>query len=133
MGTMARFVAIVAIVVAGACRVPNAERTLPPNCGNGIIDPGEVCDDGNNVDGDGCAGKCRIESCGNRSTDDDVEGDDGNTDGHDACISCRNARCGGGYWWFGPEQCDDGNTNNNDGCLNNCTTARCGDFVVWTG
>jgi len=29
------------------------------DCGNGEIDPGEVCDDGNNVDGDGCAANCR--------------------------------------------------------------------------
>jgi cysteine-rich repeat protein len=30
-------------------------------CGDGILDPGEECDDGNNVDGDGCAADCTIE------------------------------------------------------------------------
>ena len=37
-------------------------------CGNGIIDPGEECDDGNNADGDGCQGNCfsRWEACPRR-------------------------------------------------------------------
>jgi len=30
-------------------------------CGNGIIEPGEECDDGNTVDGDGCSAACRNE------------------------------------------------------------------------
>ena len=29
-----------------------------PVCGDGILDGGEVCDDGNEVDGDGCARNC---------------------------------------------------------------------------
>src|SRR5438045_1398948 len=34
-------------------------------CGNGIIEPGEVCDDGNTRDGDGCSPDCKSnESCG---------------------------------------------------------------------
>src|SRR5438045_3287335 len=32
----------------------------PPSnlCGNHNVDPGETCDDGNNVDGDGCSATC---------------------------------------------------------------------------
>jgi len=30
-------------------------------CGNGILDPGEQCDDGNTVSGDGCSATCRSE------------------------------------------------------------------------
>ena len=30
-------------------------------CGDGILDPGESCDDGNNVDGDGCSATCALE------------------------------------------------------------------------
>src|SRR5690606_26013207 len=30
-------------------------------CGNGELDPGEVCDDGNAEPGDGCSGLCRVE------------------------------------------------------------------------
>jgi cysteine-rich repeat protein len=29
-----------------------------PLCGNGRLDPGETCDDGNRNDGDGCAALC---------------------------------------------------------------------------
>lgn len=39
---------------------PSACRTdcTVPVCGDGIVDGGEVCDDGNNTSGDGCAGDC---------------------------------------------------------------------------
>jgi len=33
----------------------------PTVCGNGIIDNGEKCDDGNLINGDGCSDKCKIE------------------------------------------------------------------------
>jgi cysteine-rich repeat protein len=39
--------------------------TLPPGCGNGQLDAGEQCDDGNLVDGDGCDGNCTLTGCGN--------------------------------------------------------------------
>ncbi|MFP4524195.1 MAG: DUF4215 domain-containing protein [Candidatus Woesearchaeota archaeon] len=32
-----------------------------PLCGNGFLDPGEECDDGNVVDGDGCSSSCEKE------------------------------------------------------------------------
>jgi cysteine-rich repeat protein len=32
-----------------------------PICGDGILDPGEECDDGNNEDGDGCSADCELE------------------------------------------------------------------------
>jgi cysteine-rich repeat protein len=40
---------------SSACRT----NCTIPRCGDGILDGGEVCDDGNNRDGDGCAGNCR--------------------------------------------------------------------------
>lgn len=30
-------------------------------CGNGVVEPGEECDDGNTSDGDGCSSECRYE------------------------------------------------------------------------
>jgi len=33
-------------------------------CGNGILEMGEQCDDGNNVSGDGCTSACRFEGAG---------------------------------------------------------------------
>jgi len=31
-------------------------------CGNGVLDPGEQCDDGNRTNGDGCSATCQIEA-----------------------------------------------------------------------
>src|SRR5262249_36369819 len=36
---------------------------VAPGCGNGFLDPGETCDDGNTVDGDACPANCVIQSC----------------------------------------------------------------------
>jgi cysteine-rich repeat protein len=33
-------------------------------CGDGILDPGEQCDDGNTINGDGCSSTCQIEAAG---------------------------------------------------------------------
>ncbi|MEA1926059.1 MAG: SdrD B-like domain-containing protein [Patescibacteria group bacterium] len=32
-----------------------------PSCGDGVLDPSEECDDGNNISGDGCSADCMIE------------------------------------------------------------------------
>jgi cysteine-rich repeat protein len=32
-----------------------------PVCGDGILQPGEFCDDGNTIDGDGCSSTCTVE------------------------------------------------------------------------
>jgi len=34
---------------------------LPPECGNGVLEGDEQCDDGNNEDGDGCSANCTVE------------------------------------------------------------------------
>ena len=67
---------------------------VEPGCGNGIVEDPEVCDDGNQVDGDGCEADCTITP----------------------------AVCGNGVVEMG-EACDDGNQVNGgpgDFCLNNC-------------
>ena len=46
------------VVMAVVLNVPELAPTLSVElsvCGDGSLDPGEECDDGNNVDGDGCA------------------------------------------------------------------------------
>lgn len=37
------------------------EETILLNCSDGNIDAGEECDDGNDIDGDGCSSDCKIE------------------------------------------------------------------------
>ncbi len=48
-----------------------ASDSMPePRCGDGTVDPGENCDDGNDRSGDGCSADCSIEphACGPQST-----------------------------------------------------------------
>src|SRR5262245_48146172 len=55
-------------------------------CGNHRIDKGEVCDDGNVVDGDGCNSTCTSnETCGNGILDMGETCDDGNLRAKDGC------------------------------------------------
>lgn len=43
---------------------PDAVFCVPITCGNGVLDPDEMCDDGNNVDGDGCEAECEPPDAG---------------------------------------------------------------------
>ena len=94
---------------------------------------GEDCDDGNNVETDGCRKAVArrpaatawfaAEAC-----------DDGNEVQTDACLNdCTAARCGDGLVQAGVEACDDGNEVQTDACLNSCAVARCGDAFVQAG
>lgn len=59
-------------------------------CGNGKIDVGEACDDGNQVSGDGCRGDCgKIEVCGDGQLDQGEQCDDGNHNAADGCDMCK--------------------------------------------
>ncbi len=100
-------------------------------CGNGTIEVGESCDDGNRVGGDGCDSTCRPTGCGSEAVTGAEQCDDGNDDDTDDCLSnCRSAVCGDGAKHGDLEECDDGNTNENDGCLSSCHIAMCGDGFV---
>ena len=70
----------------GACA--EGSNTGPePICGNGILEPGESCDDGNTNAGDGCTSICTSEagSCGNAILEAGEGCDDGNGDYGDGC------------------------------------------------
>jgi len=84
-------------------------------CGNGNIDPGEECDDGNGVDGDCCSASCRLEPDGQPCSD-------GN-----ACTTagtCSAGVCHGGT----AVACDDGNPCTADACdpATGCTFSAAG-------
>jgi cysteine-rich repeat protein len=104
----------------------------------------EVCDDGNNIAGDGCSPNCLSEeSCRNGILD--VAGgpanppelcDDGDTDDTDECRNNCQAGfgCGNGFvdndGPSGPsidEECDNGTTTDNAACDGDCTIPVCGD------
>jgi len=82
-----------------------------PECGNGIVENGEECDDGNHDVTDACP-----------------DGPEG---------TCQNARCGDGFVWDGVEGCDDGNEMNGDLCPDGpggtCELAECGDGFLQVG
>jgi cysteine-rich repeat protein len=67
----------------------------PPCCGDGRVDAGEQCDDGNTAGGDGCSSDCKLEPP-------------------------APPHCGDGHVDPG-EACDDGNTTDGDGCSATCT------------
>jgi cysteine-rich repeat protein len=54
-----------AATVAAAQAAPSptpTEAFESPRCGNGIVEPGELCDDGNTFGGDGCSADCSVET-----------------------------------------------------------------------
>lgn len=85
---------------------------------NVVFDNREICDDGNNVSGDGCSSDCKtIEpywTCVNGVYDK---------------TNCTYVACGNGIYDAASvpkgvavsEACDDGNTVNGDGCSSTCT------------
>ena len=128
--------------------------TCPPQplvhsttCGNGAMDAGEVCDDGNRRDDDFCNNQCQLPVadpvCGDGSVDPGETCDDGNSVEHDGCTTqCEPSPpgpfCGDGNVDAG-EACDDGNLIEDDGCANNCfppvapPAPVCGDGAVQPG
>lgn len=113
-------------------------RDIPIDCGNGIVDPGEECDDGNTNDDDYCSNSCTINPiCGDGIVEGDEECDDGNGIDYDLCSNTceinQYAYCGNGnveYW----EDCDDGNNIDDDECPNNCQIGPiCGNGIVEEG
>ena len=117
-------------------------------CGDGVIDAGEVCDDGNTMVDDGCGATCQTEdgwdcmgapsTCTSVCGDGKVVGaeacDDMNTADGDGCsamcaeeagYACNGEPsvcapvCGDGTT-IAPETCDDMNTATGDGCDDSC-------------
>lgn len=105
------------------------------SCGDGVVDPGESCDDGNQIQTDGCLPGCVLAHCGDgviRSGSEE-ECDDGNTLSGDGCNAvCLREWCGNGVL-EGDEQCDSGDARSDtdpDACRLDCRYPSCGDGVV---
>ena len=103
----------------------------PSACGNNAVETGEICDDGNDDDTDGCTASCQTARCGDGFVHARVEEcDDGNAIETDSCTNaCKKSVCGDSLVQL-KEECDDGNRDELDGCTNLCTLADCGDGIV---
>lgn len=104
-----------------------AGRCVPELCGDGVVDPSEACDDGNEQQGDGCDPSCHREParCGNAKREADEECDDGNLLDRDACSNrCLARSCGNARLEL-DEECDDGNSEDADACSNGCRLVSC--------
>jgi fibro-slime domain-containing protein len=93
--------------------MPDAGLDAPAgsNCGNGIIDQSEECDDGNRDSGDGCSRVCQTENnyvCAKPGQ---------------PCVNM--AKCGNGVL-TSDEICDDGNATGSDGCSADCKSVEAG-------
>ena len=90
---------------AGDLGSPGMYNDFCPECGNGWVESGEACDDGNTLPGDGCEPDCSYDYV---------------------------AECGNGI--LDPnEECDDGSANSDllpDACRNGCVLPWCGDQVI---
>jgi cysteine-rich repeat protein len=107
---------------------------LASRCGDGVVDPGEECDDGDGDSSDACLASCVRARCGDGVVRVDTETcDDGNDDDTDGCKSnCALPSCGDGIVQP-PEVCDDQNGDDSDDCLSTCLLASCGDGFLHAG
>lgn len=136
MGSVAWKVSV-ALLLLASCKLELSNRSLGANgalCGNAIVDPGEVCDDGNVSEGDGCAADCQSdESCGNGVADPSENCDDSNGLGGDGCSAdcLSDETCGNGLVDTSTgETCDDNNLISGDGCSANCqSNEACGNKI----
>ncbi|NMC72338.1 MAG: DUF4215 domain-containing protein [Myxococcales bacterium] len=142
---------------ADAPRDDGTDGEVPPTCGNGTVDLGEQCDDGNETPADGCENDCTWSCVGADRCDDGETCNGAETCGPDhRCAAgtpppdgtpctgaggepgvcragtCAPANCGDGTIDTG-EECDDGNADNTDACLSDCRNAGCGDGFTWAG
>jgi cysteine-rich repeat protein len=133
--TIISVLSLAAIAAYGVACNGEGDVGYAPTCGDGIVEGGEQCDDGNNNNGDTCLVNCRLASCGDGVVRAGFEVcDDGNVRDGDACASdcSTGAGCGNGLIDVG-ETCDDGNTSDSDECLRTCKPNVCGDGFAQLG
>ncbi|MDQ3366848.1 MAG: DUF4215 domain-containing protein [Myxococcota bacterium] len=119
--------ALIILVAACGDNSPTGPQVI---CGDGVVEAGEQCDDGNTLDSDGCDSVCRIPGCGDGITNFAEACDDGNDVEGDGCdTNCKQSFCGNGIK-APDEACDDNNSVSGDGCDSNCQPTACGNGVM---
>lgn len=102
-----------------------------PRCGDGAVQKGEECDDGNALDNDDCTNKCAKPICGDGVVQNGEQCDTGGNNSDFLANACRSGctapRCGDGVTDNG-EECDGG-----DSCTTDCAKIKTfGAFVLDT-
>jgi cysteine-rich repeat protein len=69
---------------SGFCK---AGLCVPPSCGDGTLNGGEECDDGNTDDTDACSNTCKKAICGDGKVQGTEKCDDANTNDFDGCLT----------------------------------------------
>jgi hypothetical protein len=79
------------------------------NCGNGVVDPNEQCDDGNTTSGDCCSSTCQYEAGGGACADDGNPCTNDQCNGSGGCAHPPNtAPCDDGIFCNGVDVCSGG-------------------------
>ncbi len=125
------YAALCTFCFAGCDDETNGAPVVMGACGNGVIEQGEVCDDGNALGGDGCAADCSVVESGfacpgiGGACRPIVEPNNGENNGENNNNQEQTSLCGNGQIDEG-EVCDDGNTTSDDGCSSDCKAAEDG-------
>jgi cysteine-rich repeat protein len=99
-----------------------APSVAPGRCGDGVLQAGEECDDGNEIGSDECSNRCEWARCGDGILHIGESCDHGERNGSelDECsLACTMDACGNGTI-EGDEECDDANGVDDDECSNAC-------------
>lgn len=82
--------------------------SAPPVCGNGTLEAGEECDDGDTLGGDCCSASCSFEPNGSTCDDGDACTESDTCDGAGTCQGGTPLSCDDGLFCNGTETCDTG-------------------------
>ncbi len=92
---------------------PIGSTIAPATCGDGALDAGEECDDGNSVGGDCCSGSCTFEGSGEICQDDGNSCTNDQCDGAGVCLHPNKAAgefCDGDLYFCTFDECDGAGT-----------------------
>jgi RHS repeat-associated protein len=100
-------------------------RKSAPVCGDGTVDPGEQCDDGNSVAGDGCSASCKLEL-----TCTSCQSGDACCPAELGCTSANDSDCDGGNPCANASSCVGGDGCCPRGCETSPDDSDCGPNCV---